>query len=118
MKSKIEAWFRRIVSEEVKIARDDFHGVAQRFEADTEDIEAKFTAGLKSFEVAFEHRLLDIEVDLVERLEVVTKKCLDRFEAKAASMEKAVSKQFDHWQTDEEVRKADEALIHPKQKRR
>lgn len=125
MREKIEAWFRKIVSEEVafcrkevQAGRDDFHSVAQRFEADAEGIETRFTADLRKFESTFEQALEGIETRITERLESLVTNTLERFDQKAKLIEQTISKELDHWQTDEEIRKADEALIHPKLKRR
>lgn len=114
----IEAWFRRVVREEVQVCRDDFHSVAQRFESDAEAIETKFTANLKKFEGTFEQALEGIETRVTERLEQLVISTLERFDQKARLIEQTLSKELDHWQADEEVRKADEALIHTKPKRR
>jgi DNA anti-recombination protein RmuC len=122
MIKKLEAWLRNIVrqevAEEVQTCRDDFHGVAQRFEADAEAIETKFTADLKKFESTFEHALVDIETRITERLEELVTNTLERFDQKAQLIEQTISKELDHWQTDEETRKADHALRHPKPARR
>ena len=118
MKKKIEAWFRKIVREEVQIARDDFYSVTQRFEAETEQIEARFETDLKKFESNFEHSIAALEGRITERLEELVTSTLERFDAKAQLIEQTISKELDHWQTDEETRKADHALRHPKPTRR
>lgn len=114
MIKKIEAWFRKIIQEEVTTVRDDFHSVIHRFEQEAEDIETKFGADLKKFEGCFEQEIASLENRVTLRLEELVTTTLERFDAKAQLIELGISKELDHWKTDEEVRKADEALRHPK----
>ena len=118
MFKKLEAWLSKIVKAEVTLAREDFHGVASRFESDAEDIETRFTANLKKFEGTFEEALEGIETRVTERLEELVTSTLERFDQKAQLIQQTISKELDHWQTDEETRKADHELRHPKPTRR
>ena len=118
MFDRIEAWFRNIVRQEITLCRDDFQTVATRFEQETETIETKFAGDFNKFEATFEHELAALESRITERLEELVTSTLERFDQKAQLIEQTISKELDHWQTDEETRKADHALRHPKPTRR
>jgi archaellum component FlaC len=115
MFEKIELWFRNIMRSEVQIARDDIQGFVTHFDEDVEDIEARFEADLKKFEEAFDRAMAGLESRVTERLEQMVAEVSQRFDAKAQLIEQAISKELDHWKIDEEARKADDALRHPKQ---
>lgn len=118
MIDKIEAWLKQIISAEVTVCRNDFQAVAKRLEADRLAIEMGFAEDLKKFEGLFGKSLQSIEDRMTERLGEMVATTLERFDAKAQLIEQTISKELDHWKTDEETRKADQELRHPKPTRR
>lgn len=110
MKKKLEAWFRRIISEEVSIARAEFTQVSAKFSSEIKSLDSEFTAVFKGFEESFEKELSSIEGKMLAKLEDVSTVYKERIEAKVKSIEDTIHKDLDHWKADEDVRKQDEAL--------
>lgn len=110
MFKKLEAWFRRIVSEEVSIVRDEFTQVSSKFSKEIKDLDSEFASALKGFEGAFEKELSTIEAKLLTKLEEVSTLYQERIEAKVKAIEETIHKDLSHWTAEDDVVKADHAL--------
>lgn len=113
MIKRIEEWFRKIVSEEITVARKDFARVEGYFASDIASIEATFRGvGIKFdvVETSVESELRALESRLTLKLNELISETQTRIEGEFKRIESTISKELDHWKADEDTRKQDEAL--------
>lgn len=125
MFKRIEAFFRRIIKEELTPIRQDAQAAFTDMEVDIKRIGDHYNISFEGFEKRFESEIAALDTRITERLNVLVTDMEarfntlaadleKRFEARAASIEQKMVAEHDHWKSDEETRKADHELRHPR----